>query len=174
MVIAMANDHAGTEMKEEIKAYLISQGYEVKDFGTYDKESCDLSDFVCGIIRTVLRMLISGNAVHRVVLSGIYAVVSVFYVGIDPDQQVFFGAVVIGAGRSASAEDPGGCGDHHIKIYSYLQQGIPIYQRVYAPAGDRIYDTQAHCQLPLFCCTAVVPLCSACGRSYGGGNGEGN
>ena len=36
MKIAMANDHAGTQMKEEIKAYLISQGYEVEDFGTYD------------------------------------------------------------------------------------------------------------------------------------------
>ena len=46
MTIAMANDHAGTEMKNEIKAYLISQGYEVKDFGTFDNESCDLSDFV--------------------------------------------------------------------------------------------------------------------------------
>ena len=46
MKIAMANDHAGTQMKEEIKAYLIAQGYEVKDFGTYDNASCDLSDFV--------------------------------------------------------------------------------------------------------------------------------
>ena len=46
MTIAMANDHAGTQMKEEIKAYLIEQGYDVKDFGTYDGESCDLSDFV--------------------------------------------------------------------------------------------------------------------------------
>ncbi len=46
MKIAMANDHAGTQMKEEIKAYLISQGYEVEDFGTYDNGSCDLSDFV--------------------------------------------------------------------------------------------------------------------------------
>lgn len=46
MKIAMANDHAGTEMKNEIKAYLESNGYEVVDFGTYDNESCDLSDFV--------------------------------------------------------------------------------------------------------------------------------
>ena len=46
MKIAMANDHAGTEMKNEIKAYLESNGYEVVDFGTYDGESCDLSDFV--------------------------------------------------------------------------------------------------------------------------------
>ena len=46
MKIAMANDHAGTAMKNEIKAYLVSAGYEVEDFGTYDEKSCDLSDFV--------------------------------------------------------------------------------------------------------------------------------
>ncbi len=46
MKIAMANDHAGTRLKEEIKAYLISEGHEVVDFGTYDEEGCDLSDYV--------------------------------------------------------------------------------------------------------------------------------
>ncbi len=46
MKIAMANDHAGTKLKEEIKAYLESEGHVVKDFGTYDEEGCDLSDFV--------------------------------------------------------------------------------------------------------------------------------
>ena len=46
MKIAMANDHAGTAMKNEIKAYLLANGYEVEDFGTYDEKSCDLSDFV--------------------------------------------------------------------------------------------------------------------------------
>lgn len=46
MKIAMANDHAGTSLKNEIKAYLEAEGHEVKDFGTYDDASCDLSDFV--------------------------------------------------------------------------------------------------------------------------------
>ncbi len=46
MKIAMANDHAGTALKEEIRKYLEAEGYEVKDFGTYDTNSCDLSDFV--------------------------------------------------------------------------------------------------------------------------------
>ena len=46
MKIAMANDHAGTALKNQIKAYLEEQGYEVKDFGTYDEGACDLSDFV--------------------------------------------------------------------------------------------------------------------------------
>ena len=39
MKIAMANDHAGTAMKNEIKAYLLANGYEVEDFGTYDEKS---------------------------------------------------------------------------------------------------------------------------------------
>ena len=42
----MANDHAGTHLKEEIKSYLEAEGHEVQDFGTYDEEGCDLSDFV--------------------------------------------------------------------------------------------------------------------------------
>ncbi|SFG29095.1 ribose 5-phosphate isomerase B [Lachnospiraceae bacterium C7] len=46
MKIAMANDHAGTKLKDEIKKYLEEQGHEVVDFGTYDEDSCDLSDFV--------------------------------------------------------------------------------------------------------------------------------
>ena len=46
MRIAMANDHAGTHLKEEIKSYLEAAGHEVQDFGTYDEEGCDLSDFV--------------------------------------------------------------------------------------------------------------------------------
>ena len=46
MKIAMANDHAGTAMKNEIKSSLIKEGYEVEDFGTFDEKSCDLSDFV--------------------------------------------------------------------------------------------------------------------------------
>jgi ribose 5-phosphate isomerase B len=41
----MAADHAGYEMKEFVKSLLISQGYEVKDFGTYSNESCDYPDF---------------------------------------------------------------------------------------------------------------------------------
>ncbi len=46
MRIAMANDHAGHALKEEIKEYLQSEGHEIVDFGTYNEEACDLSDFV--------------------------------------------------------------------------------------------------------------------------------
>ena len=46
MKIAMANDHAGYALKEEIKAYLQQVGHEVLDFGTHDQESCDLPDYI--------------------------------------------------------------------------------------------------------------------------------
>ncbi len=46
MKIAMANDHAGTGLKKQIREYLEGEGHEVVDFGAYDEESCDLSDFI--------------------------------------------------------------------------------------------------------------------------------
>ena len=46
MKIAMANDHAGTNMKNEIKKQLEAMGHEVVDFGTYDTEPADLPDYI--------------------------------------------------------------------------------------------------------------------------------
>lgn len=43
--IAMAADHAGYPLKEVIKPYLVSKGYEVIDFGTNSADSCDYADF---------------------------------------------------------------------------------------------------------------------------------
>lgn len=43
--IGLCADHAGYPLKETIKRYLIDNGYEVKDFGTYSEESCDYSDY---------------------------------------------------------------------------------------------------------------------------------
>jgi ribose 5-phosphate isomerase B len=45
MRIALANDHAGFSLKEEVKALLRDQA-EIVDFGTKDEEACDLPDFV--------------------------------------------------------------------------------------------------------------------------------
>jgi ribose 5-phosphate isomerase B len=46
MRIALASDHAGFPLKEEIKAVLERDGVETEDFGTHDEEACDLPDFV--------------------------------------------------------------------------------------------------------------------------------
>ena len=43
--IAIGCDHAGTEYKNEVKTWLESQGYLVKDFGTYNTDSVDYPDF---------------------------------------------------------------------------------------------------------------------------------
>jgi ribose 5-phosphate isomerase B len=46
MRIALASDHAGFPLKEEVKAVLRGQGLEVEDFGTSSEDACDLPDFV--------------------------------------------------------------------------------------------------------------------------------
>lgn len=46
MKIALACDHAGFSLKEEIKVLLQSQGHEILDFGTNSDESCDLPDYI--------------------------------------------------------------------------------------------------------------------------------
>lgn len=45
MIIAMGSDHAGYNLKEEIKAYLLEKGHTVKDCGTDSTESCDYPAF---------------------------------------------------------------------------------------------------------------------------------
>jgi ribose 5-phosphate isomerase B len=44
--IALANDHAGFALKQEVAALLRDQGAEPVDFGTPDEDACDLADFV--------------------------------------------------------------------------------------------------------------------------------
>lgn len=51
--IAMASDHAGYELKEIIKPYLIEKGYEVEDFGTDTSDSCDYADYAHPAARAV-------------------------------------------------------------------------------------------------------------------------
>ncbi len=45
MRIALAGDHAGYPLKEEIKAVL-ADGHEITDFGTHSTDAADLPDFV--------------------------------------------------------------------------------------------------------------------------------
>lgn len=56
MKIAIGNDHAAVEMKNEIKAYLESKGHEVINFGTDTSASCNYPDY--------------GKAVGKAVASG--------------------------------------------------------------------------------------------------------
>lgn len=43
--LAIASDHAGFDMKNELIDFLKQKGFELKDFGTYSDESSDYPDF---------------------------------------------------------------------------------------------------------------------------------
>lgn len=45
MKIGIACDHAGYEMKEQLKKVLTEKGHEISDFGTNSNESVDYPDF---------------------------------------------------------------------------------------------------------------------------------
>jgi len=47
MKIFIASDHAGFELKEKLREWLVKKGYEVKDFGAFSyNETDDYPDFV--------------------------------------------------------------------------------------------------------------------------------
>lgn len=54
MKLAIASDHAGYELKEELKRYLASEGHLVEDFGCYSTESCDYPEFAQKLSEAVL------------------------------------------------------------------------------------------------------------------------
>ena len=55
MKIGIGCDHGGFDLKEAIVAYLREEGHEVKDFGSYDKNSIDYPDYVFPVAEGVAR-----------------------------------------------------------------------------------------------------------------------
>ena len=53
MKIAIAADHAGFVLKEQLRRKLLDDGHEVVDFGTDSEESCDYPDFAQSVGRDV-------------------------------------------------------------------------------------------------------------------------
>ena len=47
--IALGADHAGFELKEALKAWLIEQGYQVLDYGAHSTESVDYPDYAAEV-----------------------------------------------------------------------------------------------------------------------------
>ncbi len=52
-MIAIACDHGGYSLKEEVKKHLIDSGYTVRDFGTNSLESCDYPDYAAPAAQAV-------------------------------------------------------------------------------------------------------------------------
>jgi ribose 5-phosphate isomerase B len=53
MKIAIAADHAGFALKEQLRLRLAQQGHEVADYGTASTDSCDYPDFAQHVAREV-------------------------------------------------------------------------------------------------------------------------
>jgi ribose 5-phosphate isomerase B len=52
MKIAIGSDHAGFELKQAVIKYLKLK-HEIKDFGTFNKESCDFPDYAKKVCESV-------------------------------------------------------------------------------------------------------------------------
>ena len=66
MIFAMASDHAGFEMKQEIRKTLENEGHSVEDFGCYNTESCDYPDFA----HKACRALLDGKSERGILICG--------------------------------------------------------------------------------------------------------
>lgn len=72
MKIAIGCDHAGFELKEKLKSFIESKGWEVQDFGAYSEERADYPDFAHLVANSVetkeadygLLMCGSGNGIN--------------------------------------------------------------------------------------------------------------
>ena len=66
MKIAIAADHGGYKLKEEIKPYIESLGHTVTDFGTYSEDSVDYPDYALPVAEAVA----SGEAEKGIIICG--------------------------------------------------------------------------------------------------------
>ena len=66
MRIGIANDHSAVDMKNEIKAYLEGQGYEVINYGTDTNASCDYPDYG----KKVAQAVVNGEVDRGIAICG--------------------------------------------------------------------------------------------------------
>jgi ribose 5-phosphate isomerase B len=54
MKLAFGTDHAAAEVRNKVKEYFQSSGYEIKDFGFSGEGSCDYPDYAVKVAQTVI------------------------------------------------------------------------------------------------------------------------
>ena len=89
--IVLATDHAGFELKEHVKTFLIAKGYDVKDFGAFEYDGLDdYPDFILPAAKYISKHKLigiifggsgQGEAIAANRIKGIRA--AVFYNGPD-------------------------------------------------------------------------------------------
>ena len=65
-VVALGADHAGFPLKDDLKGWLIAQGYDVVDLGTQSTESVDYPDYAAAVGGAVM----AGKAERGVLVCG--------------------------------------------------------------------------------------------------------
>ena len=65
-MLAIGCDHGGYALKQEILAHLKKRGVEVKDFGTYNDDSCDYPVYA----RAVAQAVTSGECERGILICG--------------------------------------------------------------------------------------------------------
>lgn len=65
-VVSLGADHAGVELKEQLKQWLTSRGVTVKDVGTNSTDSVDYPDYAAAVAKDV----VSGAAERGVLVCG--------------------------------------------------------------------------------------------------------
>jgi len=53
MIIGLASDHAGYDLKEKIKLHLVGEGIKVVDYGTNSPLSCDYADYAHALAKGI-------------------------------------------------------------------------------------------------------------------------
>ena len=66
MRIAIASDHAGFELKDQLKQYIADAGHSVLDLGTDSTESVDYPDYSAAVGRAI----VAGRADRGIVVCG--------------------------------------------------------------------------------------------------------
>ena len=66
MQVAIGGDHAGYQLKEDLKVFLKEDGHEVEDLGTHSEEPVDYPRFCAEVARAV----VGGRAERGIVLGG--------------------------------------------------------------------------------------------------------
>jgi len=66
MRISIASDHAGFDLKEDLKTFLVSEGHQVLDMGTSSTDPCDYPVFCAAAAHAVTR----GDADRGIVMGG--------------------------------------------------------------------------------------------------------
>lgn len=64
--IAIGSDHAGFELKEQIKSFLVDLGYDIKDHGAFSLDSIDYPD----IAKSICDGILAGESSRGILVCG--------------------------------------------------------------------------------------------------------